>query len=353
MKWERLRQYQRHLAPGTPLRAGLDRILHGRTGALVVLGNNAKVQQVSTGGFQLGMEFTPQALRELAKMDGAIILSADLSQIIAAGVHLVPAGELPTAETGTRHRSADRTAQAAGVPVVTVSASMSTISLFLDGHRHVLESSSQMISRANQTLATLSRFVARLDDVLHQFNALEVGAQVTIRDLAQVAQRLEMTTRLSSETQFLIDILGVEGRLVSLQHAELVTEFTGLPGQLAEDYAHNLDDPEQFTFEPLSNFSTEELLSTQLVAEHMGFGSNAYLETPLTTRGSRLLGSVGRLPAGTVTKLVDQFSLQELFGASVSELLQIDGIGSARARQIRDALARITETAFSRPGPRN
>ena len=148
MKRDRLRQYQRRLAPGTPLRAGLDRILHGRTGALVVLGNNAKVQQVSTGGFQLNVDFTPQALRELAKLDGAIILSNDLSRIIAAGVHLVPAGDLPTAETGTRHRSADRTAQASGVPVVTVSASMSTISLFMDGDRHPVETSGQMISRA-------------------------------------------------------------------------------------------------------------------------------------------------------------------------------------------------------------
>ena len=211
MKRDRLRQYQRRLAPGTPLRAGLDRILHGRTGALVVLGNNAKVQQVSTGGFQLNVDFTPQALRELAKLDGAIILSNDLSRIIAAGVHLVPAGDLPTAETGTRHRSADRTAQASGVPVVTVSASMSTISLFMDGDRHPVETSGQMISRANQTLATLARFVDRLGDILHQFNALEVGEQVTIRSLVLVAQRFEMTRRLSAETQFHIDTLGVEG----------------------------------------------------------------------------------------------------------------------------------------------
>ena len=222
MKRDRLRQYQRRLAPGTPLRAGLDRILHGRTGALVVLGNNAKVQQVSTGGFQLNVDFTPQALRELAKLDGAIILSNDLSRIIAAGVHLVPAGDLPTAETGTRHRSADRTAQASGVPVVTVSASMSTISLFMDGDRHPVETSGQMISRANQTLATLARFVDRLGDILHQFNALEVGEQVTIRSLVLVAQRFEMTRRLSAETQFHIDTLGVEGRLIALQHAELV-----------------------------------------------------------------------------------------------------------------------------------
>ncbi len=349
MKRERLRQYQRRLAPGTPLRAGLDRILHGGTGALVVLGNNAKVQQVSSGGFQLNVEFTPQALRELAKMDGAIILSGDLSRIVAAGVHLVPAGDLPTAETGTRHRSADRTAQASGVPVVTVSASMSTISLFMDGHRHVVESSSQMISRANQTLATLSQLVSRLDDVLRQFNAMEVGDQVTVRDLALVAQRFEMTRRLSGETQFHIDTLGVEGRLVALQHAELVSGFQGLAEQLAADYSHNLQDPEAFSFEQLRNFLAEELLSTTLVAEHIGFGSNSYLETPIVTRGARLLGSVGRLPDSLVTKLINRFSLQELFGASVAELQELEGVGTARARLIRDALVRITEAAYASP----
>ena len=351
MKRDRLRQYQRRLAPGTPLRAGLDRILHGRTGALVVLGNNPKVQQVSTGGFRLDVEFTPQALRELAKLDGAIILSNDLSRIIAAGVHLVPAGDLPTAETGTRHRSADRTAQASGVPVVTVSASMSTISLFMDGDRHVVETSGQMISRANQTLATLSRFVDRLGSILHQFNALEVGEQVTIRDLVLVAQRFEMTRRLSAEAQFHIDTLGVEGRLIALQHAELVGEFNGLDEQLRTDYAHNLADPSLFTLEPLHNFSAEELLSSQLVAERIGFGESPYLETPIHTRGARLLISVGRLSEGMTTKLINRFSLQELFSVSVSELQQLEGIGSARARLIRDALLRITEAAYARPQP--
>ncbi len=347
----RSRQYQRLLAPGTPLRDGLDRVLHGRTGALVVLGNNAKVQQISSGGFRLDVDFTPQSLRELAKMDGAIILSTDLSRIVAAGVHLLPPGEYPSAETGTRHRSADQTAQAAGLPVVTVSASMSTISLFVDGKRNVLETSSQMISRANQTIATLSSFVNRLSDVLQQFNSLEVSEQVTIRDLAQVAHRYEMTRRLSSETQFHIDTLGVEGRLIALQHAEMVASFEGLAELLKVDYAHCLPDPADFTLESLRNFSVDELLSGQLVADRMGFGPQVYLEAPLKSRGVRLLTDVGRLPHSLVTKLVDRFEMQELFGASVSDLLQIDGVGQARARLIRDALLRITEAAYSRPDP--
>ncbi|TRY18576.1 DNA integrity scanning protein DisA [Tessaracoccus rhinocerotis] len=345
----KLRQYQRLMAPGTPLRAGLDRILHGRTGALVVLGNNSKVQQVSSGGFQLNVEFTPQALRELAKLDGAIILSTDLTRIVAAGVHLVPAGDLPTAETGTRHRSADRTAQVTGLPVVTVSASMSTISLFINSHRHVIETTGQMTSRANQTLATLARVVTRLDAVLEQLNALEVGEQVTIRDLVQVSHRYEMVRRLSQEMQFHIDTLGVEGRLTALQHQELMASFGDLAQLLREDYAHNLAEPELFTLERLENFSADELLSPSLVAERLGFGPNAYLETPIKARGVRLLTAVGRLPANLVDKLVERYPLQELFGASVADLMKLDGVGTARARLIRDALLRVTEAAYSRP----
>lgn len=338
-----LRRYLKQLAPGTPLRAGLDRILHGRTGALIVLGNNSYVSQVSSGGFQIGVDLTEQALRELAKLDGAIIVTSDLSRIVAAGVHLVPPGDLPTAETGTRHRSADRTAQAAGVPVVTVSASMGTISLFLEGRRHGVETVPQVISRANQTLAALSRVVTRLTDLLDQFTALEIGEQVSLRDLTHVVHRLELARRLSSEVQFHVDLLGVEGRMVSLQLAELAGGFDGIADLVVADYAHNVADPSNFDLARLHNFSAEELFSGQLVAERLGFGPNPNLEQHVGTRGVRLLTGVGRLPAQLVGRLVDRFSLAELFGTSTAALLELDGIGAQRARQIRDALLRITE----------
>lgn len=340
-----IRRYLKLLAPGTQLRAGVDRILHGRTGALIVLGNNAKVQRICSGGYQINVECTGQNLRELAKLDGAIILSSDLSHIVAAGVHLVPGGDLPTAETGTRHRSADRTAQAADVPVVTVSASMNTVSLFHDGRRHPVETVPQVISRANQTLATLSRVVTRLIDQLEQFTRLEIGEQVTLRDLTHIAHRLELTRRLSTEMQFHVDILGIEGRMVSLQHAELASHFEGLADLLTEDYAHNLEDPSEFDLLALNNFSADELFSSGLVADRLGFGTNPNLEQPLETRGVRLLSRVGRLPAPMVSKLVEKYTLQEMFGSSVSHLMEIDGIGPRRARQIRDALLRITESS--------
>src|SRR3954464_9186556 len=134
-------EYLARMAPGTPLREGFERILRGRTGALVVLGRNRVINAISTGGFALDVPFTPTALRELAKMDGAIVLSSDRQRIVRAGVHLMPDRSIETSETGTRHRTAERVARQAGLPVVSVSSSMATISLFLGDSRHQVEHS--------------------------------------------------------------------------------------------------------------------------------------------------------------------------------------------------------------------
>src|ERR1700723_1788578 len=112
------------VAPGAPLRDGLERVLHAERGALVVLGDHPAVLSICTGGFLLDAEFSPQRLSELAKMDGAMILSADASRIARANVHLVPGSSIPTAETGTRHRTAERVARSVDVPVLSVSAAM-------------------------------------------------------------------------------------------------------------------------------------------------------------------------------------------------------------------------------------
>lgn len=218
---EQFRQYRSLLAPGTPLREGLERIVNGRTGALVVLGDNAIVQQISTGGFVINTDFTPTALRELSKMDGGIVLSSGLDRILRAGVHFVPSGSIETIETGTRHRTADRIAQQAHVPVATVSASMSTIALFLEGMRFPIEPSHQIMGRADQALATLSRYRDRLTDDTRYLTGLEIADLVTLRDLVRVCQRVEMARRLAKELEGYVESLGIDGRLLQLQLFEL------------------------------------------------------------------------------------------------------------------------------------
>src|SRR5216117_472444 len=117
------------VAPGTPLREGLDRILQAKMGALIVIGDGPDVLNICSGGFLLDAEFTPQRLSELGKMDGAIILASDGTRVARANVHLVPDPDIPTTETGTRHRTAERVARQIAVPVITVSEEMTMVSV--------------------------------------------------------------------------------------------------------------------------------------------------------------------------------------------------------------------------------
>ncbi|MDU6339557.1 MAG: DNA integrity scanning diadenylate cyclase DisA, partial [Cutibacterium granulosum] len=197
------------LAPGMPIRAGLERIVRGHTGALIVLGDSEKVWEVASGGFVLDAQLTPQALRELCKMDGGLILSEDLERIKAAGVHFVPDGDLPTMETGTRHRSADQVSQQTGVPVVVVSASMSTMAIFLEGERHPIMEPNQLLAQANQALDTLASYRERLSVAAMNLSILEVRDSVAVDDVVQVGRRIEMFRRIDSEVRNYVSGLGV------------------------------------------------------------------------------------------------------------------------------------------------
>ena len=185
------------VAPGTALRDGLERILRGGTGALIVLGYDKVVETLCTGGFVLDVEFSSTRLRELAKMDGAIVVDRDCTRIVRAAVQMVPDSAIPTDESGTRHRTADRVNKQTGLPVISVSQSMSIIAIYVAGQRYVLEASTQILSRANQALATLERYKLRLDEVSGTLSALEIEDLVTVRDVSAVAQRLEMVRRRS------------------------------------------------------------------------------------------------------------------------------------------------------------
>jgi diadenylate cyclase len=183
------------VAPGTPLRDGLDRVVRAKMGALVVVGDGPDVLAICSGGFLLDSPYSPQRLSELAKMDGAIIVSTDTTRIARANVHLVPDPTVPTSETGTRHRTAERVARSLGVPVVSVSEEMSVINLYAGGVKHQLQDISRLLDRANQALQTLERYKVRLDDALSALTANELEDVVTVRDVTAVMQRGDMVHR--------------------------------------------------------------------------------------------------------------------------------------------------------------
>ncbi|TIC89232.1 DNA integrity scanning protein DisA [Nocardioides sp. GY 10113] len=345
----RLRETLASIAPGTPLRDGLERILRGRTGALIVLGHDPVVEQISTGGFELDVPFTATGLRELAKMDGAVIVDNNRTRIIRAAVHLMPDQSIPTEETGTRHRTADRVAKQTGFPVISVSQSMQIIAAYVGETRHVLEDSGQILSRANQALATLERYKLRLDEVSSTLSALEIEDLVTVRDVAVVAQRLEMVTRIAREIEDYVLELGTDGRLLSLQLEELVTGVDIERELVIRDYVPSRErsrDPIEL-LQHLDQLSATDLVDPAAVARVLGIGTGEHLDGAVAPRGYRLLTKVPRLPALVVEGLVDHFgTLQKLLSAGIDDLQAVEGVGELRARSVREGLSRLAESTI-------
>ncbi len=338
------------VAPGTPLRDGLERILRGRTGALIVLGADRTIDQLCSGGFDIGIDFSPTRLRELAKMDGAIICDKEASRIVRAAVQLVPDPTIETQESGTRHRTAERVAIQTGVPVISVSQSMQIIALYVNGLRHVLEGSEKVLARANQALATLERYRARLDQVTSSLSALEIEAMVTVRDVAVTLQRQEMVRRISEEIAQYVLELGVDGRLLSLQLDELTVGRGPGSEMVIRDYsgpATSVADVEP-AVAALHAIGPTELIDLSRIASIVGLTSGSEsLEAIIQPRGYRLLSGLKAVPRAVAHRLVDHFGgLQNLMAATIDELMEVEGIGEQRARNVREGLSRIAEASL-------
>jgi diadenylate cyclase len=348
---DQLRSTLAAVAPGTPLRDGLERILRGNTGGLIVLGYDRGVEALCTGGFRLDVEFSPTRLRELAKMDGAIVVGDDLLRIVRAAVHLVPDPTIPTEESGTRHRTAERVARQTGYPVISVSQSMRIIVLYVDSRRYVVDDSAAILSRANQALATLERYKLRLDEVAGTLSALEIEDLVTVRDAMAVTQRLEMVRRIAGEIEGYVVELGTDGRLLALQLDELMAGVEAERELVIRDYVPfggRRTRTTEDVLPDLDGLSATELLELPAIAKVVGFPpSPDSLDAPVSPRGYRLLAKVPRLPRTVVDRLVEHFgSLQKLLAAGIDDLQAVEGVGETRARGVREGLSRLAESSI-------
>jgi diadenylate cyclase len=338
----------RLVAPGTQLREGLDRILQARMGALIVVGDGPEVLSVCSGGFLLDAEFTPQRLSELAKMDGAIILASDTSRVARANVHLVPDPNVPTSETGTRHRTAERVGRQLDVPVITVSEDMSLVAIHRRGEKHTLEPIPRVLARADQALQILGRYKTRLDSVSGSLSALEVEDLVTVRDVATVLQRAEMVRRIAEEIEGYVIELGADGRLVMLQLEELVGGVEEDRRLVAKDYYQTSDDLELVgVMALLAQLEDEELLDLNLVAGVLHLDPEIGIDGALQPRGFRLLHKIPRLPELVSDHVVGRFSnLQKIMRAGLADLTEVEGVGEVRAKAIKEGLSRLAETSI-------
>ena len=251
------------IAPGTPIREGLDNILKAKTGGLIVIGNIKEIENIVDGGFFVNVEFTPARLYELAKMDGAIILSDDLKQILYANAQLIPNFNITTVETGTRHRTAERVAKQTGNIVISISQRRGIITIYQEDLRYVLEDTSKVMSKSNQALQTVEKYRKVFDNKINILTEYEFNDIVTLDIVMSAIQRSEMLIRIAEEVQKSIAELGIEGRLLKMQLDELTDGVENEERLIIKDYARENSDSlkeEEKIAKAIHSLKYEELL---------------------------------------------------------------------------------------------
>jgi diadenylate cyclase len=334
------------VAPGTGLREAVDDVIRSHEGALIVVGDPEKLSFLYSGGIRLDAPFRPQMLYELAKMDGAIIVDEPIKRLAWANVQLMPDPTIPSNETGTRHRTAERVAKQTGALVVSVSQQRETVTVFAGPARYQLDPVADVLAKTNQALGTLDTYRQRLEQVLTRLTALEFQNAVVLDDVLVVLQRAEMTSRMAERITRDCAELGSEGRLIRLQLEELIGDVPSERDAIVRDY-HVLGPGEEATaaLAALAALSYQELLEFGRLAEVLGYerGVNP-LDHSVAPRGYRILSHIPRLPDPLVLRVVAGLgSLDSVVRASQRELESVEGVGTVRAREIREGLRRLQE----------
>ncbi|HBF39842.1 MAG TPA: DNA integrity scanning protein DisA [Firmicutes bacterium] len=332
------------VAPGTTLYEGLENILRAKTGALITVSDSDAVMKLVDGGFRINADLEPANLYELAKMDGAIVLSSDAKKILVANAHLTPDHLIPTSETGTRHRTAERMAIQTGELVIAISQRRNVITLYKGNQRYVIRDIGTILAKANQALQTLQKYKSVMEQALLNLSALEFENLVTLSDVCSVTQRAEMVERIAAEIRQYINELGTEGRLVNMQLEELMVDVEDEGYLIIRDYIKEDNMKAEAVKAEIATWDDDELLESTALAKVLGYPSTVALDLSVTSRGSRILRKIPRLPFPVVENLVKVFgNLQRILNASTDELDEVEGIGEVRARTIKDGLRRLRE----------
>jgi diadenylate cyclase len=334
------------VAPGGALREGLDNIVHSRTGGLIVVGDPGDISHLLSGGIKLDIDYTPAMLYQVAKMDGAIVLNPEATKIAWANVQLMPDPTILSSETGTRHRTAERVSKQTEALVIAISQRRDVVSLYVEGTKYILQDIPAVLAKANQGLATLDKYRARLDQVSNRLTVLEFEGGCVLYDALAVLQRAELVTRMAVEVERYIVELGTEGRLIEMQLEETMVGVAADKTALVRDYS--VEDSEQnlaTVLQSLARLPHEDVLDFGRLAELLGYDRKLNtLDFPVAPRGYRVLGRVPRIPKLVVQKIIQELGgLEEVLAASDADLEAVDGVGSTRAKDIREGLRRLQE----------
>lgn len=327
------------VAPGTPLREGIDNVLRANTGGLIVIGSSEKVRLVVDGGFPINCTFTPSTLYELAKMDGAIILNDKADRIILANAQLAPDTTVPSRETGMRHRTAERVARETKAMVIAISQRRNIITLYQGTFRYVLKDIEVILAKANLAVQTLEKYKVVFQQSITDLGLMEYEEVVRYADLLQVFHRYLMVLRIKAELAAYLNELGTEGRLIQLQMNELLATLETEGLLLIKDYSNHTEEQPASILSRMHELAQQEKHEESVVLKILGHNGYIHLDEIIHPKGYRILHKIPRLPLLIVDNLIARFkNFGNITKASTQELDEVEGIGEVRAKKIQEGL---------------
>jgi diadenylate cyclase len=273
-------------------------------------------------------------------MDGAVIIAEDASKILYANVQLVPNPDIPTSETGMRHRNAERFAKQTGRPAIAISRRRAIISVYWGGFHYVLNDINLLYTKLNQGLKALEKYSESYLKALNSLETLEIERMVTMFDVCKTIEKAVRTQMIANEIDPYILETGNDGRLILMQKDEMLRELIETIELLILDY-YNSETAleEQKLKEVYSKFfqmSEKDLADYTKIASVLSYRIDGLItEFAAVPKGFRLLRKIPKIPMSVIYNLVRNFSnLYGIESATADELKEVDGIGEARKRAI-------------------
>ena len=337
------------VTPGTELRKGLDEILNGNLGALIVLGINDELKSLLQGGINLDVPYGSSRLFELSKMDGAIVVSNDLKKIVSANTHLMPNKEIPSSETGIRHRSAEQTARQTGLPVIAISHRRSIISLFYRDQKYVLQDLRLLLVKSNNSLNNLKDYRLRIDSDLNYLIHNEINSLSTVsEDALSIIQKLLYFFKHSSELDMLVIELGEQGTDIMQSLYEINYGIEETLAMLILDYSTNeMSKQEALSLvDNLKKMGLRMISDTDKLSEFVSLGTSSTVPSLdfHFPRGYRILSKIPRLSPTLIEAMIKKYKcISNMLNLDAEELSKDLNINIAQAKYITSQLSSLSE----------
>lgn len=339
---QRREQALRMCAPGTALRTALDMIIAGHLGALITIGDEDAVIAAGTDGFKLDVSFTASRLFELCKMDGAVVIDKDITKILRANFHLNPDPTLPTAETGTRHRTAARMSLLTDAIVISISERRQVVNVYVDGKGSQLRPTPEVMSTATQLTGIMQSTREQLDRQLLRLSTLELNNFVTLADVSSVIYLCEMLMTSAAELDSCILELGRNGRVIDMQRQEYAGTIDEEYTLLIRDYALDSSEANAAAIrEEFRKTPNDQLRTSRNVARILGY-EDLSVDSIMTPLGLRTLNRVSVVRKGMADKIIDEYgSLQDIVAAVEEDPAKLEEVGVNNPDVLADSLHRM------------